>query len=116
LKEFKTTDYVFITKYGNPWTPKSEQGDNPISKEMSKLLKKLKLNRHGLGFYALRHTFETVAGESRDQAAVDFIMGHVPKSDDMSAVYRERMLNKRLFRVARYVRHWLKPSLVAQSS
>jgi integrase len=89
LKDFKTDDYVFITKYGNPWTPKC-LSDSPISQEMSKLLKKLKLNRPGLSFYALRHTFETVAGESRDQAAVDFIMGHVPKSDDMSAVYQDR--------------------------
>jgi integrase len=110
LTEFKTTDYVFVTRRGNSWTAQSVY-DNPISREMTKLLRKLKIYRPGLSFYALRHTFETIAGESRDQAAVDYIMGHVPKSDDMSAVYRERMLDKRLFRVARYVRNWLKPAL-----
>ena len=42
-----------------------------------------------------------------DQAAVDRIMGHAPHSNDMSAVYRERMTDKRLFRVANHVRKWL---------
>ena len=37
-----------------------------------------RLHRKGLGFYALRHTFETVGGDGRDQIAVDFIMGHAP--------------------------------------
>ena len=45
--------------------------DNPISKETAKLLKELKIHRPGLGFYTLRHTFETIGGESVDQAAVD---------------------------------------------
>ena len=34
-------------------------------------------------------------------------MGHAPQARDMSAVYRERMTDKRLFRVANYVRKWL---------
>ena len=51
-------------------------------------------------------------GESMDQAAVDCVMGHAAKANDMSAVYRERMTDRRLFRVAKYVRRWLrsKPS------
>jgi integrase len=65
---------VFLTKYGQPWA--KETTDNPITKEFRKLLDKLKLHRPGLGFYALRHTFETVAGETRDQVAVNHIMGH----------------------------------------
>jgi integrase len=103
---------VFVTRYGYPWTPKAKAGDSPISKETTKLLKALKIHRPGLGFYALRHVFETVGGESMDQAAVNYIMGHIPGSNDMSAVYRERMTDQRLFRVAKYVRKWLnsKPS------
>ena len=98
---------VFVTRYGYPWTSKATAGDSPISKETTKLLKALKIHRPGLGFYSLRHTFETVGGESMDQAAVNYIMGHIPGSNDMSAVYRERMTDKRLFRVAKYVRKWL---------
>ena len=110
-KEKEHADKVFITKYGYPWLPKGKtQRDNPISKETAKLLKELKYHRPGLGFYALRHTYETIAGEARDQAAVDYTMGHAPNSNDMSAVYRERMTDHRLFQVAKYVRKWLNRS------
>jgi integrase len=96
---------VFVTKYGQSWF--KEDTDNPVSKEMTKLLKELDLHRAGLGFYALRHTFETIGGETDRQTAVDFIMGHAPKGDDMSAVYRERIGDERLRAVTDYVRGWL---------
>ena len=82
-----------------------ETQDSPISKEFRKLLDKLKLYRRGLGFYALRHTFETIAGESRDQVAVNFIMGHADAS--MAGVYRERISDDRLGDVVNVVRGWL---------
>jgi hypothetical protein len=44
---------------------------------MVKLLKKLGLHGNGLGFYCLRHAFETVAGAGANQAAVNLAMGHV---------------------------------------
>jgi hypothetical protein len=34
-------------------------------------------------------------------------MGHPARQDDMSAVYRERMLDTRLEAVAEHVRKWL---------
>lgn len=106
---------VFVTRYGQAWHKRgelTEEGkirgiDDPIAKETAKLLKRLKLHRPGLSFYALRHTFETIGGETRDQAAVDTIMGHAPHANDMSAVYRERMTDARLQAVSDYVRHWL---------
>ena len=69
----------------------------------------LKLKRKGLNFYALRHTFETIAGDSRDQIAVDFIMGHPPAANDMAAVYRRRLNDSRLLEVVEFVRRWLWP-------
>ena len=94
---------VFVTKYGTRWAKDNDFG--VVSKETAKLLKKLGLHRPGLNFYALRHTFRTVADESRDQAATDHVMGHA--KDDMPSVYRERIGDDRLEAVAEHVRRWL---------
>ena len=57
----------------------------------------------------LRRTFETIGGASRDQIAVDHIMGHAPASDDMAAVYRQHIDDDRLSAVVKYVHDWLWP-------
>ena len=67
------------------------------------------MHRPGLGFYAFRHTFQTVAEGARDLAAVQAIMGHSPKANDMSAVYREGVDDGRLLAVTEHVRKWLVP-------
>jgi integrase len=95
---------VFLTQRGLSWS--KDIADSPITKETRKLLKTIGTNGHR-NFYTLRHTFRTVADESKDQPAVDFIMGHeVPH---MSAVYRETIADERLRAVASYVRAWLFP-------
>jgi integrase len=76
-----------------------------VSAEFRKLLKKLGLYHRGRGFYALRHTFETIGGDSRDQVAVDHIMGHA--RDDMASHYRERISDDRLQAVVDHVHNWL---------
>jgi len=97
---------VFLTRCREPWTAKGKNGDSPITKEMVKLLKQLGIHGNGLGFYALRHTFETIGGESNGgQVAVNFIMGHTDNT--MSGVYRERVSKRKLFKVCRHVRNWL---------
>ena len=96
---------IFLNGRGRSWLPR-RQG-NPISTAMLRLLRRRKCWRPGLGFYALRHTFETIAGETKDQIAVDYVMGHAPDSRDMSAVYRERIGDDRLAAVAEHVRAWL---------
>ncbi len=97
----------FITFRGQSF--QASEKDRPIAQVMAWLLRKLGINgRKGLGFYTLRHVFRTVADESKDQPAVDFIMGHeVPH---MSAVYRETISDERLRAVADHVRRWLFPS------
>lgn len=96
---------VFLTKYGRPWHKGTR--DNPITKEMSKLLKEAKLERAGLNFYALRHTFQTIGEECGDLAAVRFVMGHAPHVRDMSAVYRESISDLRLLSLSNHVHLWL---------
>ena len=95
--------FVFITKYGGSWFKESRA--NPLSAEFRKLLKKTGHHINGLGFYSLRRTFETVAGEIKDQAAVDLSMGH--EGPDMATLYRQRVQHHRLEAVAKHVRHWL---------
>jgi integrase len=95
---------VFLTQTGRSWA----RDDDPavITKEIAKLLKLLGISgRSGVGFYTLRHVFRTVADESRDQPAVDHVMGH--ESTHMSSVYREMIADDRLKAVADHVRAWL---------
>jgi integrase len=95
---------VFLTQRGNSWATKTET--SPISHETAKLLKALEIyGRKGRGFYTLRHVFETVGGEAKDQVAVDHIMGNA--RDDMASVYRETISDARLKAVADHVQAWL---------
>ena len=101
-KDAADAGLVFVTAAGGSWH--KDTSDTPISNEMRKLLKGL-----GIGgkrnFYALRHTFETVGGEAKDQVAVDHIMGHA--RDDMASAYRERISDARLKAVTDHVRAWV---------
>jgi integrase len=110
---------VFLTRTGVRWVRvqpkrKTETGEasraavvslDAISQAFAKLLKGLGINSHR-NFYTLRHNFETIAGESKDQVAVDSIMGHVDPS--MGAAYREKISEARLIAVVDTVRAWLK--------
>lgn len=102
-KQREHDDLLFITGAGLPWARSTSF--NPVTKEFCKLLDALKLHRPGLGFYALRHTFETIGGDARDQVAVNHIMGHADAS--MAAVYRERIGDDRLQDVTNHIRNWL---------
>lgn len=97
---------AFITKYGGSWA-KEEAGNDPVGLAFRRLLADEEMSRPGIGFYSLRRSFETVAGESLDQPAVDLVMGHVAASNDMAAVYRQRIVDNRLVKVAEHVRSWL---------
>jgi integrase len=104
-KKPESAGLVFVTKYGHAWAKNT--ADNPITKEMRKLLDGLGINGYR-NFYTIRHTFRTVADEAKDQPAVDFIMGH--ESPHMSSVYREKISDDRLRAVVDCVRRWLFPA------
>ena len=111
-KDAADADLVFITKYGRQWIAGN---DNAVTKEFKKLLDRLGFNG-SRGFYDLRRTFETIGGESRDQVAVDFLMGHVPSARDMGAIYRQKISDDRLRAVVEVVRVWLWPETTDTSS
>jgi integrase len=118
----------FLTRQGRAWVrvkerepeqtdgakePKPGVPIDGLSQQFGKMLRTLHINgRRGLGFYTLRHCFETYAGESRDQVAVDAVMGHVDGS--MSANYRHRISDDRLKAVVETVRAWLFPAPAAE--
>jgi integrase len=104
-KDDAARNLVFVTCRGGSWF-KTSIDDNPVAKETVKLLKALGIKRPNLAFYGLRRTFATIAGESRDQPAVDAIMGH-SRPDDMPGLYREMISDERLRAVAETVRTWL---------
>ena len=127
-------DLVFITKYGQPWVRVEEPGarskgrnkavvKDAVTTEFGKLVRLAGLESGGRGFYALRHTFRTVADEVGmagsgdrtgqgggtgvgDRRAIDLIMGH-ESGADISNHYVERISDERLRRVVEHVRGWV---------
>jgi integrase len=75
------------------------------TKAFRRLLRDTGLERPGLSFYSLRHSFRTVADESGDLPAINLVMGHSDSS--MGANYRAGIADARLERVATHVRDWL---------
>ena len=119
-------DRVFITKRRQAWYREGEKNSaicQAFAKVRTKALiepavkslvesgikketaaKQVAKKWHGIGFYALRHTFETTAGGSKDQVAVNYVMGHC--DDSMAAVYREGIDPQRIIDVCSFVREW----------
>lgn len=108
-------ELVFLTAFGAPWVKvraiANEDGtlkvntDDAISKEIAKITKAIGISRRGMNFYAIRHTFRTVADEAKDQPAANLIMGHA--DDSMADIYRESISDERLRAVVATVRQWL---------
>jgi integrase len=103
-KDEKNAKLVFLTVRGDGWGTNIK--DRPITHECRKLLDKLAISG-ARNFYCVRHCFETIAGDSRDQIAVDAIMGHHDGSQAMR--YREGISDDRLQAVVEHVRRWLYP-------
>lgn len=93
---------LFLTRTGQSWNKDSTRY---MTDQFKKFLRPLGLHQTGRGFYTLRHVFETIGGESRDQVAVDAIMGH--ERGEMASHYRERISDERLEAVVNTIRAWL---------
>jgi integrase len=105
-------DLCFLTSRGMPiWfessNTKSSGFRDSVSKAFTALCSTCGVARSQRGFYSLRRTFETVAGDSKDQVAVDVVMGHCDQS--MAAKYRQGIEDQRLIDVGQHVRNWLFP-------
>ena len=95
---------AFLTRNRRPWW-EDGSNSNPVVSAFDKLKKDCHIEAKGVGIYALRHVFETVAGDSRDQIAVNYVMGH--KDGSMAEVYRNGIDPKRIKAVCQFVRTWL---------
>lgn len=101
----------FMTSHGKPvwWEVVKESGEtymcDNITKAFTKLCKTCNIERTGRGFYSLRRSFETQAGDAKDQVAVYLAMGHFDES--MAAVYRQGIEDQRLIDVGQHVHVWL---------
>jgi integrase len=58
-----------------------------------------------IGFYWLRHTFLTIAEETKDFEAARAVMGHIDAR--VTGQYRSMVSDERLIAVSDYVRDWL---------
>jgi integrase len=110
----KEKGLLFLAPRGEKWVRVRIHDDGKIvtysalSKKFANLMKRLKINGcKGLGFYTLRHVFQTISGSARDPDATAAVMGHTDSS--MGAVYRERIDDDRLIAVVNTVRDWLWP-------
>lgn len=120
-------DRFFVTRWGalfvidhmheKDGVPDKAVRNDGVGQEFSKLCRKAGVKSRG--FYALRHTFETIALETGDVIAVERVMGHVVGSKvekltghamgDMLEFYTERVKADNLWKVVNYVREWLRP-------
>jgi integrase len=108
-------DRLFLTRIRTPWVQVSDSGlvANPLSLSFRKCRDILGISRRGVAFNALRHTFRTVADETRDFPAIDLIMGHNSGSGggvfagEMADRYREKISDDRLRAISDFVRDWL---------
>jgi site-specific recombinase XerD len=116
-REASAKGLLFVTRMGHPYTREefhSSRNGKPhvvlhdaVADAMQKAMRRAGISLRGLGFYGLRRSFETIGAETGNQVAVDHIMGHVPATSDMGAVYRQHVAERALRQVTDHVRTWL---------
>ncbi len=108
---------LFVTRRGHPFVRSAAKvlpGGRPhvvehdaIATTLKRIMGRKGIAMPGLGFYGLRRSFETIGAETGNQVAVDHIMGHVPATSDMGAVYRQHVAESALRQVTDHVHTWL---------
>lgn len=107
LEEWRSESLAFGSEYVCCSANKKKFGitNTPIAHEFEDVAELAKVDRNGRGFYALRHTYRTIADEVPDQPAIMLTMGHADGS--INGVYRQRIGNDRLIAISEHVRAWL---------
>jgi integrase len=94
-------EVVFLTRFGKPYDDRST-----IAQEFDHARKYAGLDLpRGCGFYSLRHTFRTEAGQLSDDSASRWVMGH--KRSRIDDHYSHRPPKERIAKVCDHVRNWL---------
>ncbi len=106
-------DRFFINKAGR--TVEGVEGKNNIARVFLVAAKNAGKYQAGRTFYSLRRTFRTIAGQTLDEMACDYIMGHGAIDTDMGRRYTQHIGDDRLERVAEHVRAWLFPKNAERS-
>lgn len=101
-KHDEHAELAFLTRTRRPWAEDGGKANNTLSQAFIKVKESAGIDKPGVGHYALRHVFETIAGDAKDQPATDFVMGHVDQS--MAGNYREGIDPSRIRAVCEYVR------------
>jgi integrase len=111
-EESKHPEYknrVFVVDKRKPVANHIDDGRR-VSLYFRALLSSIGIPEDSPNFYALRHTFVTVAMQPRDKdkEAIRTITGHGPNGRDMLDEYNEEdVANARLLAVSNYVHDWL---------
>lgn len=94
---------IFLTNKGYLWvTPSSS---THFRKSFSQTMRAAKCEVRQRGFYALRHTFRTVAEQIGDMNAARIVMGHALTG--MEEFYVHEFSRERIQKVCMHVREWL---------
>ncbi len=96
------SEYVCQGVYGQKLGA-GDSNSTPIAHLFSAITESCKIE--GRGFYALRHTYRTIADGAGDEPAVYLTMGH--SDSRIGANYRHRIEDSRLIAVSNFVREWL---------
>ncbi|MEM8738961.1 MAG: tyrosine-type recombinase/integrase [Planctomycetota bacterium] len=109
---------VFVTTHGKPMVHTTLHDDkglrhvrrDNVSQRFTKLRDAAGVKGDGRGFYALRHTYRSVADAVPDRPAVDLTMGHESSADIRTAYVDPRSISvNRLRAVSAHVHGWLWP-------